>query len=86
MVDEIRGSRLLKPYRGQPGLNVDGVAEVLSRLSWLITDHSDRIAEVDVNPLFVTTDTIFAADALIVLRTRPLAGQAETRLRTGVNV
>jgi succinyl-CoA synthetase beta subunit len=36
-------------------------------VSWLIADH-ERIAEIDINPLFVSTDRVVAADALIVLR------------------
>jgi len=39
-------------------------------LSQLISDHADRIAEIDINPLFVRPagQDVVAADALIVLK------------------
>jgi acyl-CoA synthetase (NDP forming) len=70
MIDEVKGAALLKGYRGGPALDVDALADALSRLSHLIADHSDRIAEIDVNPLFVRPagQGVLAADALVVLK------------------
>jgi acyl-CoA synthetase (NDP forming) len=70
MVREIRGADLLRGYRGHPPLDVDALAEALAKLSRLIADHADRVAEIDVNPLFVRPagQGVVAADALIVLR------------------
>ena len=70
MVGEIRTAALLTGYRGQPALDVDALAEALARLSRLIADHADRIAEIDVNPMFVRPagQGVVAADALIVLK------------------
>jgi acetate---CoA ligase (ADP-forming) len=70
MVNEIRGAALLTGYRGSAPLDVDALAEALSRLSLLISDHAGRIAEIDVNPLFVRPagEGVIAADALVVLR------------------
>lgn len=70
MIAEIKGAALLTGYRGQPALDVDALADVLARVSLLITDHAERIAEIDINPLFVRPagQGVVAADALIVLK------------------
>jgi acyl-CoA synthetase (NDP forming) len=70
MIEEIKGAALLKGYRGSAALDVDALADALSRLSLLIADHADRIAEIDINPLFVRPagQGVLAADALVVLK------------------
>ncbi len=72
MINEIKGAALLHGFRGQPALDVDALADTLSRLSWLIADHADRIAEIDINPLFVRPagQGVIAADALVVLKNK----------------
>jgi acetyltransferase len=69
MISEVKGAPLLNGYRGRPALDVDALADALTRLSLLIADHADRIAEIDVNPLFVRENGVVAADALFVLKT-----------------
>jgi len=70
MIAEIKGARLLTGYRGQPALDAAALADTLARVSCLIADHADRIAEIDINPLFVRSagQGVVAADALIVTR------------------
>jgi acetyltransferase len=68
MILEIKGARLLDGYRGRPKLDVAALADTVARISLLIADHADRIAEIDINPLFVNETGVVAADALIVLR------------------
>jgi len=70
MIGEIKGAALLKGFRGQPALDVDALADALSRLSLLAVDYADRIAEIDINPLFVRAagQGVVAADALVVLK------------------
>jgi acetate---CoA ligase (ADP-forming) len=68
MIAEVKGAALLNGYRGRPPLDVAALADALARLSLLIADHADRIAEIDVNPLFVREKGVVAADALIVLK------------------
>ena len=68
MIGEVRGAALLTGYRGRPALDVAALADALARVSLLIADHADRIAEIDVNPLFVRESGVVAADALIVLK------------------
>ncbi len=68
MIAEIKAAPLLTGYRGSAPLAVDALAQALSRASLLAADHADRIAEIDINPLFVDTGGVVAADALIVLK------------------
>ena len=58
---------LLEGARGGPALAVDAVAETVSRLSWLARDCRDRLVELDVNPLIVSTAGAVAVDARAVL-------------------
>jgi len=70
MIDELKGRALLDGVRGRPAADVEALADAISRLSLLATDHADHIAEIDINPLFVRPagEGVVAADALIVLR------------------
>ncbi len=51
MLDEIRGSRLLDGYRGQPAVDREALQDLLLRISEL-TQHFPRIEEMDFNPVF----------------------------------
>jgi len=70
MIDELKGRALLDGVRGRPAADIEALADALSRLSLLAADHAGRIAEIDINPLFVRPagEGVVAADALIVLR------------------
>ncbi len=68
MIRDIKTAPLLTGFRGKPALAVDKLAETLVRVSELIADHPDRIAEIDINPLFVNETDVVAADALVVLK------------------
>lgn len=65
-LESLQSWPLLKGYRGRRGVNVDQLAEVLIRLSYLLADYPE-IVELDVNPLLATPDGVTALDARIVL-------------------
>lgn len=65
MLDELRMRPLLGRYRGRPALAVDKLIETLVRLSYLAADFPE-VAELDINPLLVTTSGVTALDARIV--------------------
>jgi len=68
MIGEVKGAALFNGYRGRPARDIAALADTLARLSLLAFDHAERIAEIDVNPLFVSENGVTAADALIVLK------------------
>lgn len=70
MIHEIKAGAILSGYRGKPAADVQALAECLSRVSWLAADHAERVAEIDINPLFVRAQGqgVVAADALFVLK------------------
>jgi acyl-CoA synthetase (NDP forming) len=70
MIDELKGSTLLKGARGQPAVDLDALAKVISRLSLFASAHGDTIDSVEMNPLRVMPDGCLALDALIVKKRR----------------
>ncbi|HBL31132.1 MAG TPA: hypothetical protein DD490_30260, partial [Acidobacteria bacterium] len=49
MIRAIRGFKLLEGVRGEPGADLDLLADVLLRLAQLAQRHP-RIQELDINP------------------------------------
>lgn len=70
MIESLKIAPLFRGYRGRPPLDIGALSNLLSRVSCLIADHADRIAEIDVNPVFVRPEGegVCAADALVVMR------------------
>lgn len=67
MIDSLRMLGYLGPFRGEPAVDRDRLAEILLALSDLLTARDD-IASVDVNPLVVVDGAPIAVDALVELR------------------
>ena len=68
MLTELRGVEVLRGARGRPAADLAAVSRVLVALGDLALDMGDRLAELDVNPLFALPDGALAGDALVVLR------------------
>lgn len=71
LLTSLRGSALFDGVRGKPARDIDAAADVITRLSWLASDLSGDIAELDVNPLLLDAQGrgALAVDALAVLTT-----------------
>jgi acetyltransferase len=63
MIAETRVGRLLGGMRGQAPIDVASVARVIVQVSRLAGDLGDALAELDVNPLIVSTNGVVAVDA-----------------------
>ncbi|HEX3402807.1 MAG TPA: acetate--CoA ligase family protein [Acetobacteraceae bacterium] len=66
LLAQLKGARLLDGFRGMPGVDRNRLADVICSIATFAADHRDAIAELDVNPLICTGDSITAVDALIV--------------------
>lgn len=70
MIRAIRSFPLLQGYRGRPPADVAALEAAMHGLSALAADLGERLAELDINPLFVLPEGkgVKVADALVVLR------------------
>ena len=68
MIAELKGARLFAGYRGAPAANAEALAEMLVQVSLMADALKDRLAEMDINPVFVGSEKAVAADALLVLK------------------
>jgi acetyltransferase len=64
MLESLRSWPLLLGYRGKPRVNLEGLIEIMMRLSYLAAEYPE-IKELDINPLMVTPDKVIALDARI---------------------
>ncbi len=69
LLSELKGARLLDGFRGMPPVDRHRLAEVICAVATFAADHRDTVAELDVNPLICSGDSITAVDALIVPKT-----------------
>ena len=53
MIRRIRGYRILTAFRGRPAADLEAVAQVLCDVGQLAYQWQERIAELEINPLFV---------------------------------
>ncbi len=67
MIDDLALQALLGPFRGEPAVDRDAVADVLVGLSEAAARRDD-IASADLNPLLVVDGRPVAVDALVEVR------------------
>ncbi|MCL5991130.1 MAG: acetate--CoA ligase family protein [Bacteroidetes bacterium] len=64
LLSSIKMAKLLKGFRGEKGVYIDGAVEIIERLSQLVTENPS-IKELDLNPLLAFEDRIIVVDARI---------------------
>ncbi len=72
LMERTRVSRLLKGFRSIPGADLDQVAELLVRVSQLVTDFP-QINELDLNPVVISEGRPIAIDGRIVMEPTEVA-------------
>jgi acetyl-CoA synthetase (ADP-forming) len=73
MLDELKGSALLRGARGGEPANIDAIVDVLLRVGGeggLMLRGADEVAEIDINPLIVSREAAIAVDARFILQRR----------------
>jgi acyl-CoA synthetase (NDP forming) len=76
MIQELRGSKLLRGYRGAPPADEEALRQVLLRISALVS-AAPEIQELDLNPIVVLPTGACVADVRLRLQSgaRPRAGR-----------
>jgi acetate---CoA ligase (ADP-forming) len=70
MIDEVKGAKLLRGFRGKPAADVDALAAALVSISQLAVQLEGELAELDINPLAVLPEGkgVKALDALALFK------------------
>jgi acetate---CoA ligase (ADP-forming) len=70
LLGELRGAAVLDGVRGAPPADRAALAELIAALSHFAADHTEQIAEIDLNPVIVHSQGqgLTVVDALIVKR------------------
>ena len=70
MIRRIRGYRILTAFRGRPAADLEALAQVLCQVGQFACAWRERIAELEINPLFVFPEGsgVVVGDALAALR------------------
>lgn len=69
MLFDIRSHALLREFRGMPGADIDTLAVMVQKLSFLPLLHPE-ILEIDINPIIIAGTKPVAADALVILSSK----------------
>ena len=64
MISSIKSAPLLSDFRGEKGVNKELLAEIIQRVSQLVTDLP-MIDEMDLNPIIAYEDRVWVVDARI---------------------
>jgi acetyl coenzyme A synthetase (ADP forming)-like protein len=69
MITEIKSYPILLGVRGGRPLDIDGIVDVILRLSQIMQEF-DELQEIEINPLLVRERGCYAVDALVVIRAK----------------
>lgn len=67
MMENIRGKKILEPFRGKPSVDRKAMAELLIALGKIGLEN-DAVGEIDINPIKLIEGQPVAVDALIILK------------------
>lgn len=67
MLDELRGAPVLRGTRGNPGVDLDAVADVVVAVGDLAGELGPALAELECNPVIAYPDGAVAVDARLIV-------------------
>ncbi len=74
MLDELKGSQLLKGFRGSPPVDMGMAARMLVSIGRLGVDHADYVNSIDFNPVVLYPKSHYVVDAKIILNSQKKKG------------
>ena len=63
--NQLKISKIAKGYRGFSGVDVNQIVDAIMKIQEFVLDNSDKVFEIEINPLLVTSSEVIVADALI---------------------
>ncbi len=63
--NQLKISRIAKGYRGALGVDKNKIIDAIMKIQDFVLDNRDKLFEIEINPLIVTTSEVIVADALI---------------------
>ena len=67
MLNELKGSKLLKGFRGSKPIDLNMIAKALVQIGKMGVDNADYVNSIDFNPVIVYPKSYFVVDAKIIL-------------------
>jgi 3-hydroxypropionyl-CoA synthetase (ADP-forming) len=71
MIDDLKGNKILRGFRGMPAVNPDVIAEALVNIGKFGTDMAPYYESIDFNPVIFYQNDYVVVDAKILLREKP---------------
>ena len=63
--NQLKISRIAKGYRGFSGVELNQIVDAIMKIQEFVLDNRDRVFEIEINPLIVTSSEAIVGDALI---------------------
>jgi 3-hydroxypropionyl-CoA synthetase (ADP-forming) len=71
MIEDLKGNKILKGFRGMPSVNMDMLAAALVNIGRFGTEMAPYYESIDFNPVIFYEDDYVVVDAKILLRDKP---------------
>ena len=64
--NQLKISKIAKGYRGALGVDINQIIDAIMKIQDFVFDNRDKLFEIEINPLIVTSSEVIVADALII--------------------